>query len=259
MNVNASASLVTRSGTDSGRRKVEATAADKPVSQRDNHANAEALKQPSLVAKNNKVNSDNKPASDKTGGGRSVLSESSRAERQKLDQLKKPDREVRNHETSHLAAAAGLASSGAQYGYAIGPDRQRYAVSGEVRIENSKGSSAQESLLQAQQIQAAALAPAKPSSQDRAVAAKAAREEAQASEEIAQKAEQASAENNKTAVAPEKEIGAAQQTTHEKVVSSSEQAHKRIELNRQQRETILAYQSTAGSAQERPQFLSVKV
>lgn len=257
MNVNATASLVTRPGIDSGRRRVEATAADKPVSQRDNHANA--LQQPSLVAKNNKVNSDNKPASAETGGEKSVLSETSRAERQKLDQLKKLDGEVRSHEKSHLAAAAGLASSGAQYGYAIGPDGQRYAVSGEVKIENSKGSSAQESLLQAQQIQAAALAPAKPSSQDRAVAANAARAEVQAREEIAQEAEQASAENNKTAVEPEKEIGVAQQSTNEKAVSSSEQEYQRIELNRQQRETVLAYQSTAGSAQERPQFLSVKV
>lgn len=102
-----------------------------------------------------------------------------------LDQLKARDREVRQHEQAHLSAAAGLAVSGASFAYQKGPDGVNYAVGGEVRIDTSPGRTPEETLQRAQTIRAAALAPADPSGQDRAVAAKAASMAQEARSEIA--------------------------------------------------------------------------
>ncbi len=90
-----------------------------------------------------------------------------------LARLKARDRKVRQHEAAHMAAAGGLVTSGASYTYQRGPDGARYAIGGEVGIDTSPGRTPQETLDRATQIQAAALAPAEPSGQDLAVAAKA--------------------------------------------------------------------------------------
>jgi len=97
-----------------------------------------------------------------------------------VEKLKARDREVRAHEMAHLAAAGGLATSGASFTYQRGPDGVSYAIGGEVQIDTSSGSSPEETLRKAQTIRAAALAPAEPSGQDRAVAAKASQMEAEA-------------------------------------------------------------------------------
>lgn len=102
-----------------------------------------------------------------------------------VDQLKKIDREVRQHEMAHLAAGAGMVTSGASYTYTRGPDGLNYAVAGEVGIDTSSGRTPEESIARAERIQAAALAPADPSPQDRSVAAQAAQMAAQARQEIA--------------------------------------------------------------------------
>lgn len=103
-----------------------------------------------------------------------------------IDELKKTDRAVRAHEQAHLAAAAGLAVSGATFSYRRGPDGQQYAVGGEVSIDASPGRTPEETVDKAERIQAAAIAPADPSAQDRAVAARAAQMKLQAQLEIAQ-------------------------------------------------------------------------
>jgi len=90
-----------------------------------------------------------------------------------IDQLSATDRQVRTHELAHMAAGAGLAG-GATFTYQVGPDNQRYAVAGEVSIDTSPGGDPEETIAKAQQIRAAALAPADPSSQDQKVAAMAA-------------------------------------------------------------------------------------
>ncbi|MFK7955733.1 MAG: putative metalloprotease CJM1_0395 family protein [Lysobacterales bacterium] len=91
-------------------------------------------------------------------------------------ELAATDRRVRAHEAAHLAAAGGLARGGASFSYQRGPDNRLYAVAGEVQIDASKVSGdPQATLRKAQQIQRAALAPADPSAQDRAVAAAAQR------------------------------------------------------------------------------------
>ena len=86
--------------------------------------------------------------------------------------LRARDQRVRAHEAAHLAAAGGLAQGGAAFTYERGPDNKNYAVGGEVSIDTSpvNGNPAA-TLAKARQIQAAALAPADPSAQDRHVAA----------------------------------------------------------------------------------------
>ncbi len=103
-----------------------------------------------------------------------------------IDKLKARDTDVRQHEQAHLAASGGLATSGATYSYQRGPDGVNYAIGGEVNIDTSAGATPQETIERARTIRAAALAPAEPSGQDRAVAAEAQQMEAKARAELAQ-------------------------------------------------------------------------
>jgi hypothetical protein len=102
-----------------------------------------------------------------------------------IAKLKARDTEVRQHEQAHLAAAGGLAVSGASFTYQRGPNGVNYAVGGEVRIDTSPGSTPEETIARARTIVAAALAPAEPSGADRAVAAQAQQLEQQARAELA--------------------------------------------------------------------------
>lgn len=106
-------------------------------------------------------------------------------EQAQVRKLQARDREVRAHEAAHVAAGAGLAS-GASFTYQRGPDGVNYAIGGEVRISTSPGRTPEETIEKARQIQAAALAPADPSGQDRAVAAAAAAMAQEAQAELAQ-------------------------------------------------------------------------
>lgn len=116
-------------------------------------------------------------------------------EKRVVSQLQSRDAEVRAHEQAHIAASGGLAS-GASYSYQEGPDGRRYAVGGEVGISMSSGSTPDETIQKAQQVRSAALAPAQPSGQDRAVAAAASQMEAQA---LRERAEMNDAKNEKVA------------------------------------------------------------
>ena len=124
------------------------------------------------------------PASQAAGkpAGKSPLSAEDQAN---IDKLKKIDRQVSLHEQAHLAAAAGIAVSGANYTLQRGADGISYAVGGDVRIDTSPGRTPEETLRKARIIQAAAQAPADPSGPDRSIAAQAKIMEMQASAEIA--------------------------------------------------------------------------
>ncbi|MBL8056004.1 MAG: hypothetical protein JNK29_04865 [Anaerolineales bacterium] len=113
----------------------------------------------------------------------------SAAEQAEVEKLKARDREVRAHEQAHQAAGAGLITRGASYSYKSGPDGQQYAVGGEVGIDTSpvRGNPAA-TIRKAERIRRAALAPAEPSPQDRAVAAEASRMAADARRQQAQQA-----------------------------------------------------------------------
>lgn len=112
-------------------------------------------------------------------------SDTSDQERQTIRQLKSRDQVVRAHEAAHVAAGGSLVRGGANFSFQRGPDGVQYAIGGEVSIDTSKvNGDPQASLRKAEQIRAAALAPAEPSSQDRAVAAKAAKMAIEARAEI---------------------------------------------------------------------------
>ncbi len=101
-----------------------------------------------------------------------------------IGKLQVRDTKVRQHEAAHLAAAGGLAVSGASFTYQKGPDGVNYAVGGEVSIDVSPGRTPQDTIARARTIKAAALAPADPSGADLAVAAKAQQLEQQAHGEL---------------------------------------------------------------------------
>ncbi|WP_083901250.1 putative metalloprotease CJM1_0395 family protein [Azospirillum sp. B4] len=95
------------------------------------------------------------------------------AQQQQVDKLKTVDRSVRAHEAAHKAAGGPYAGS-ASYTYTTGPDGQRYAVAGEVKIDiGTVQGDPQATVAKLETVRRAALAPADPSGQDRAVAAQA--------------------------------------------------------------------------------------
>jgi hypothetical protein len=104
----------------------------------------------------------------------------------RVRELEKRDREVKAHEAAHQAAAGGQARGGAGYEYETGPDGKRYAVGGHVDIDVSPvQGNPRATLEKAMNAQRAALAPADPSGQDRAVAAAAAQMAMRAQGEMA--------------------------------------------------------------------------
>ena len=107
-------------------------------------------------------------------------------EQQQVTELQQRDREVRNHEQAHIAAAGQYAQGGAQYEYTTGPDGKRYATSGEVSISVSPENTPEKTIQKMRIVRKAALAPAEPSAQDRRVAAQASQEETRAQRELAE-------------------------------------------------------------------------
>mgnify|MGYP000985260080 FL=1 len=117
-----------------------------------------------------------KPGQSSTAGQNGSAKKSgelTKAQQEQVRQLQKRDQDVRQHEMAHLAASGGLAVSGPTYTFQTGPDGIAYAVGGEVNISMSPGRTPQETIARAETVIAAALAPADPSGQDRAVAAQA--------------------------------------------------------------------------------------
>ena len=95
------------------------------------------------------------------------------------------DQEVRAHEAAHAAVGGAFAGS-PSFSYERGPDGQTYAVAGEVSIDLSAiAGDPAASLQKAEQIRAAALAPAQPSGQDLKVAQRAQTLAAKARAELA--------------------------------------------------------------------------
>ncbi|MFP4521204.1 MAG: putative metalloprotease CJM1_0395 family protein [Fibrobacterota bacterium] len=105
-------------------------------------------------------------------------------EKKEVEELKKRDREVRNHEQAHVAAGGQYVKGGPTYEFQTGPDNKRYAVGGHVDIDTSPESDPEKTIAKMQQVKRAALAPAEPSGADRAVAGKASSREAEARAEL---------------------------------------------------------------------------
>lgn len=120
-----------------------------------------------------------KPGERTTADGRSVEDPQVK---QTVERLKRTEEKVKAHEAAHKAAGGNLAGS-ASYSYTQGPDGRSYITGGEVQIDVSAGRTPEETIARMQQVIRAALAPADPSGQDRAVAAQAANQMAQAQQE----------------------------------------------------------------------------
>ncbi len=129
-----------------------------------------------------------------------------------VEALKERDREVRQHEQAHIAAA-GRYAKGVSFKSKIGPDGRSYAVGGEVKIDLSEiPGDPDATIAKAQTIRRAAGAPSHPSKQDRMVSAAASRMEARARmEKIEKEKEKEEEDGNK--INPEGEVGNIDSTT----------------------------------------------
>lgn len=143
-------------------------------------------------------------------------------ELQELAELKARDREVRAHESAHQAVGGQYAGS-ISYVYERGPDGAQYAVGGEVSISTAPiQGDPQATIEKMRTVRAAALAPAEPSPQDRAVAAEAMQLMLQAQSELSS------------------ELGAPDEA------DASENADDGEQASRESRSAASAYQTVSG-------------
>jgi hypothetical protein len=129
-----------------------------------------------------------------TASSTSTLSD---AEQSEIAKLKVIDSEVHAHEQAHMAAGGGLVKGGPTYSYTNGPDKKRYATAGEVSIDASPVKNDPEAtIMKEERVKRAAMAPAKPSSQDYAVASAATQVIVQAQMELARQKMQSTSESS---------------------------------------------------------------
>lgn len=160
----------------------------------------------------------------------------------KINALASRDREVRAHEQAH-AAVGGQYAGSPTYEFVKGPDGVNYAVSGEVSI--SIGSVSQDpeaTIRKAQQIRAAANAPADPSGQDRNVAAAATTLENEAHIELS---------NQKNAELQAKEKLAEEQTKAQKAEEAKKNAQEEQYRNEQKEKSARQEEDAAHKNAER--------
>ncbi len=169
--------------------------------------------------------------------------------------LQARDAEVRAHEMAHASAGGGLAGS-MSFSYQTGPDGRRYAVGGEVSIDVGAERDPKATIAKMQRVRAAALAPAQPSGQDRAVAAAAAAQASQAQAELAQAADKPAADaapgvqaadpTSDTTTAPAEDAAQATDTAAE--TAETEPADEASEPAADASEPVPAYPPLLGSA-----------
>jgi len=140
----------------------------------------------SLARKNQELISAYHPGTNGYKGTRSNSSSEKVSEEEKraVEKLKRTDAKVKAHERAHMSAGAGLIQGGANYQYQRGPDGKMYATGGDVKIDVSPENNPRATMQKMEQVKRAALAPAQPSGQDRAVAAQAMQVESQARAEL---------------------------------------------------------------------------
>lgn len=136
-------------------------------------------------------------------------------------ELKARDREVRAHEAAHQAVGGQYAGA-MSFTYQRGSDGAQYAVGGEVSIDLSPVQGDPQATIEKMRVvRAAAMAPAEPSGQDRAVAAQAMQIMLQAQSELATE----SGSSSRAASDAYREVSAmgdVEQKSDEKRVSSFE-------------------------------------
>lgn len=146
---------------------------------------------PSAIAPTQRGEASGQTAGGKDNGGQGIANGDGRGsaeEQRMLADLKARDREVRNHENAHRAAAGDLVRGGS-YQYQQGPDGKRYAVGGDVQIDTSPVPDDPAATAEKmRRVIAAALAPAEPSATDLSVAAQASAEQNRARLEASREA-----------------------------------------------------------------------
>lgn len=110
-------------------------------------------------------------------------------QQKQVEELKKRDKEVRNHEQAHMVAGAPY-TYGIKYEYTQGPDGKNYATNGSVQIDTRKEASPEQNLEKARIIKRSAQAPEDPSAQDKKVYQAAIRLEQEAKAELAKQNKQ---------------------------------------------------------------------
>ncbi|MEQ6884312.1 putative metalloprotease CJM1_0395 family protein [Salicola sp. Rm-C-2C1-2] len=135
--------------------------------------------------------------------------ESSPAQQSTVQELRRRDQQVRQHEQAHQVLGGQYAGA-ATYTYQRGPDGQLYAVGGQVSIDSSPIPDDLEATINKMQtVRSAALAPAEPSPQDIRVAQEATRQLLQARSELrSQRQQGADAGEGETQSAPGAEAAA---------------------------------------------------
>ena len=150
--------------------------------------------------------SDGKEGGSGTGNGKELTEQ----EIKQVDKLKSREKEVITHELRHQSVGGQYASA-PSYGKEKGPDGRSYITDGSVQISVSEESTPEKTISKMQQVYAAALAPAEPSSADRSVAAKAKSIEASARAELAEeKAQEASGSESADKAGNAEKSGAAE-------------------------------------------------
>lgn len=109
----------------------------------------------------------------------------SASKKRALGKLQGADMRVKSHEQRHLAVLGGLAASGINYNYIIGPNGRRFAVGGSIAVDlEPVHGNPRATIDKAQRLRAAAFAVGDSSIADKRVAAKAYRMEQEAREEL---------------------------------------------------------------------------
>lgn len=162
-----------------------------------------------------------------TNTGEKVLTEE---EQKQVEELKARDAEVKAHEQAHIAAGGSYVRGGARYDYQTGPDGKKYAVGGEVSIDTSAvEGDPQATINKAQVILKAALAPAEPSGQDKAVASQARQMMASARKELMSEKINTNSENTAAATITENSTTAA--NNNKNATESSNQESSTIDAS----------------------------
>jgi hypothetical protein len=147
----------------------------------------EALRKAGLIKDESQTNKIGAPAKNNSASAEDSSSTVNDQEARELESLKQIDRKVRAHEQAHVMAGGSLVRGAASFGYATGSDGRLYAVSGEVSIDSSPvqddpGATVSKMM----RVISAALAPAQPSGQDRAVASAATKAQVEAQQQVTQ-------------------------------------------------------------------------
>ncbi|PWC73496.1 hypothetical protein TSH58_04100 [Azospirillum sp. TSH58] len=107
-------------------------------------------------------------------------------QQRQVQELKRIDASVRQHEAAHQAAG-GPHAGGASFTFTRGPDGKNYATAGEVQVDAGAESDPEATVRKMDTVKAAALAPSDPSAQDLRVAQQADAAKMQAQQELRRK------------------------------------------------------------------------